>query len=391
VAIVTGGARGIGREITRKLAGQGYAVVVHYFRNLTAAEAAVDEILAENGIALAIRADVTDELDVERLFSETSEAFTGVDVVVDAAGLATNPRRAFVDQYASRQLRTGGALVNVCGADAAGTGAIAALTRVLTRELRGRDITVNAVAYRPEDSGAAAAVADVVAFLVSSDARGVSGRIMQVGKPGEPPGIATGATHRTRRDLPGEQPPEVGMGTIDASTEASARSDQLAHWQMMRKILVATDGSLSAADAISFAVEFASHRQGELIFVHVVPSVEFVPTTGTDAVHGALRHVATEHDQAPLHEASAVAAEHGLTATTVLLGGSTADEIVAHADSCGADLIVIGSRGHGAVASALLGSVALGVLHAAKQPVVVIRCALGPNPPAAADPPMAPR
>jgi nucleotide-binding universal stress UspA family protein len=48
---------------------------------------------------------------------------------------------------------------------------------------------------------------------------------------------------------------------------------------------------------------------------------------------------------------------------------------VAHAESCGADLIVIGSRGHGPVASALLGSVALGVLHAAKQPVLVVRCA----------------
>jgi len=70
-----------------------------------------------------------------------------------------------------------------------------------------------------------------------------------------------------------------------------------------------------------------------------------------------------------------VATEHGVRATTILLGGTAADEIVAHAESCDADVIVIGSRGHGLVASALLGSVALGVLHAAKQPVLLLRCA----------------
>ena len=63
----------------------------------------------------------------------------------------------------------------------------------------------------------------------------------------------------------------------------------------------------------------------------------------------ALPHEPTEHDHALLHEAAAVAAEYGVTATTVLLGGSTADEIVAHAESNDVDLIVIGSRGHGAV------------------------------------------
>jgi nucleotide-binding universal stress UspA family protein len=155
----------------------------------------------------------------------------------------------------------------------------------------------------------------------------------------------------------------------------------LSHWRMMKRVLVATDGSVTAADAIGFAVDFASAREAELTFVHVVPTVEFLATTGSDDVHGVLRHEPTEHDHALLRDAAALAAEHGVAATTVLLGGSTAAEIVAHAEACGADLIVIGSRGHGPVASALLGSVALGVLHASKQPVLVVRCAMPPHSP----------
>jgi nucleotide-binding universal stress UspA family protein len=171
------------------------------------------------------------------------------------------------------------------------------------------------------------------------------------------------------------------MSTTD---ETGTPKGYLSHWRGMKRILVATDGSVSAADAIGFAVDFASARQAELTFVHVVPTVEFFATTGVDDTHGAVPHRPTEHDHALLRDAASLAAEQGVTATTVLLGGSSAEEIVAHAEASDADLIVIGSRGHGPVASALLGSVALGVLHASKQPVLVVRCAMAPHSPGTA-------
>jgi 3-oxoacyl-[acyl-carrier protein] reductase len=80
VAIVTVGPASA--ELARELARRGYAVVVVYLRDQAGAEAVVDEILAEHGAALAVRADVADELDVERLLEETTAAFGSVDLVV---------------------------------------------------------------------------------------------------------------------------------------------------------------------------------------------------------------------------------------------------------------------------------------------------------------------
>jgi NAD(P)-dependent dehydrogenase (short-subunit alcohol dehydrogenase family) len=85
VAIVTGGSYAIGREIARTLAHRGYAIVVVYLDDQRRAEATVDEILAGDGTAVTVRADVTDDLDVERLFDETIAAFGGVDAVVHTA------------------------------------------------------------------------------------------------------------------------------------------------------------------------------------------------------------------------------------------------------------------------------------------------------------------
>ena len=86
VAIVTGGSRGVGRATVRRLAARGYAVVVNYLHDQRAAELTVEAILADNSDAIAVRADVADDLDVQRLFAETIAAFGGIDVVVHAAG-----------------------------------------------------------------------------------------------------------------------------------------------------------------------------------------------------------------------------------------------------------------------------------------------------------------
>jgi 3-oxoacyl-[acyl-carrier protein] reductase len=153
VAIVTGGSCGVGREIARALASRGYAVVVVYLRDQGAAEAAVDEILAANGTALAVRADVVDELDVERLFDETRAAFGSVEVVVHTA-LRSSP---VVNQEAARQLSDGGAIVSVSSSDP--------ISPVLAAELRSRGISINGLAPGLEPLGAHHDVADLVALL----------------------------------------------------------------------------------------------------------------------------------------------------------------------------------------------------------------------------------
>ena len=140
----------------------------------------------------------------------------------------------------------------------------------------------------------------------------------------------------------------------------------------MRRILVATDGSEPAAEAIAFGVELAAEHDAELVFVHVVPAVDLVPVMGFN-LGGAFPHEPSIEDTALLADAAAVAAEQGVVATSMLLKGDTVDEIVASADSHDADLIVVGSRGHGGLANALLGSVSRGILRESKRPVLVVR------------------
>lgn len=153
VAIVTGGSCAIGREIAVKLARRGYAVVVVYLGHQGAAEAAVDEILAAGGTAVAVRADIADELDVERLFTETAAAFGGADVVVHSAMRTTS----LVNQQAARRLRHGGAIIDLSSSEA--------ITPPLADELRARNIMVNGVAPGLEPPGAQRDVADLLVLL----------------------------------------------------------------------------------------------------------------------------------------------------------------------------------------------------------------------------------
>jgi 3-oxoacyl-[acyl-carrier protein] reductase len=214
VAIVTGGSRGVGRTIVHRLASSGYAVVVDYLHHQHAAESTVEMLLADNRAAVAVRADVTDELDVERLFAETIEAFGGIDVVVHAVGSRVsavpvaevdveefdslcriNTRAALiVGREAARRLRGGGAIINLTssavaspcpsyGALAATKAGVDALTRVLALELRVRQITVNALSLQVDRPCAPSTVADAVAYLLTHDGHRLTGQVIRIDIP----------------------------------------------------------------------------------------------------------------------------------------------------------------------------------------------------------------
>jgi 3-oxoacyl-[acyl-carrier protein] reductase len=152
-AIVTRGCHGAGRELARALAARQFAVALAYLRDQGEADRAVAEIVAAGGTAVAVRADVTDELDVERLFDETAATFGTVDVVVHSAAHGST----VVNRQAARRLRPSGAIVAVSSAEP--------VPPDLAEELRARDITINGVAPGLEPPGAAHTVTQLVALL----------------------------------------------------------------------------------------------------------------------------------------------------------------------------------------------------------------------------------
>jgi nucleotide-binding universal stress UspA family protein len=140
----------------------------------------------------------------------------------------------------------------------------------------------------------------------------------------------------------------------------------------MKTILIATDGSPSAREAVEFGLELAAEQGSVVTFVTVVPAADVVPMGGFGFI-GSIPHEVAEAEDQPLDEAHELAEQAGVTAHQRLLQGDPADEIVAYADVIDADVIVVGSRGHGTVASTLLGSVSRGVLREARRPVLVVR------------------
>lgn len=179
VAIVTGAARGIGAAIARRLARDGFTVIVNYAGSVADAERVVAGIEEAGGRAISAQADVSDAAAVARMFDAAEAAYGGVDVLVNNAGImrlatiaesddamfdslvATNLKGTFNTlRQAARRLRDGGRIINLSSSVvglyqptyavyAATKAGVEAMTHVMAKELRGRNITVNSVAPGP--------------------------------------------------------------------------------------------------------------------------------------------------------------------------------------------------------------------------------------------------
>ena len=141
----------------------------------------------------------------------------------------------------------------------------------------------------------------------------------------------------------------------------------------MKKILIATDGSAPSTEALEVGLDLAAQEGAEAIVVHVIPSLDTLPSGGFGLATGAVPHAVTRADEAPLAEAVPLAEALGVELTTTLLRGTTVSQIVAYADEQDVDMIVVGSRGHNVLTTALLGSVSLGVLRHTTRPVLIVR------------------
>ena len=233
VAIVTGASRGIGAAIAARLARDGFAVVVNYSGDAVPADALVQQIEAAGGRALAAKADVSDASAVRGMFDAAEAAFGGIDVLVNNAGIMKLAKIADADdaafdqqiavnlkgtfntlREAAKRLRDGGRIVNFStsvvgtkmetyGIYTATKAAVEAMTPILAKELRGRSISVNAVAPGPtatdlflngkspelverftkmpplERLATPEDIAGVVAFLAGPDGGWVNGQVLR--------------------------------------------------------------------------------------------------------------------------------------------------------------------------------------------------------------------
>jgi nucleotide-binding universal stress UspA family protein len=146
---------------------------------------------------------------------------------------------------------------------------------------------------------------------------------------------------------------------------------------VIRRILIAADGSASGQEAIEYGLEIAEKHGAAVTFFHVMDAVQFEAwRSNVDIEEATLRSFPFQLDaaeQAMLEEATRQAAGRGVESNVEVASGDPVAEIIAHADSIAADLIVVGSRGRTEVASSPLGSVSRGVLHEAPRPVLVVR------------------
>lgn len=232
-AIVTGASRGIGAAVASRLATDGLSIVVNYAGDASAADKVVSGIRATGGSAVAFQADVSDAAAVAAMFDHAEAEFGGVDVLVNNAGImqlatieeatdeifdrtiAINLRGVFNGmREGAKRLRSGGHIISFSSSVVglyrptyaiygASKGAIEVLTRVLANELRGRNITVNAIAPGPimtemlrdgrpqevldglaamsplERLGTTEDISAVVSFLAGSDGQWINGQVLR--------------------------------------------------------------------------------------------------------------------------------------------------------------------------------------------------------------------
>ena len=233
VALVTGGSGGIGRVVSLRLARDGFAVVINYAGNAQKADEVATQIKSANGQAITLKGDVANETDMEQLFKEIGSRFGRLDVVAHLAGImpvttisdgelevfdkviTTNLRGTFIVlKQSARHVSEGGRIIAFSssvlgkafptyGPYIASKAGVEGLVRVLTNELRGRNITVNAVAPGPiptelflhdktperieefrlmsplERLGQPDDIAAVVSFLAGPDGGWVNGQVLR--------------------------------------------------------------------------------------------------------------------------------------------------------------------------------------------------------------------
>lgn len=144
---------------------------------------------------------------------------------------------------------------------------------------------------------------------------------------------------------------------------------------MIERILIAVDGSSSGQEALEFGLQIAEKLHAKATLFHAMAPVVWTAATA-DGEQGTVQpfpfHLDAD-EKAVLEEASRQAAARGIDSNIEIGSGDPVAEIISHADSIDADLIVVGSRGRSDVATSLLGSVSRGVLHEAPRPVLVVR------------------